>query len=323
MDEIVEYALVVVKPDGVRKGLCKEVQEFFVKNGMCLVKSSTKKITKSVVGDIFTSKHNGGYYKQYMTSGEMVVYLFKGSNVFERCRVMKNKLREQYEVDEMIENICHTPESGNEYMEQLKFFFPEYCDGKHNLYCDMYCKVYADAEYDRLKEHLNNCQNKTNSKIIFVYGNEEFFDYRNNIEKYYSEELTGNWLFGIEYIVALGRDKLRMVGYYRVADISSIIVDNTYCYFNMEKILDIIKENGGIPVWGYNKQVSNIIEYFNKYSLWGSVVYHPLYSIKETELLRECMEERQMFTLGGSGGIHPGEYSISYALFEKFFTRFI
>lgn len=316
-----EYALVVVKPDGVRDGKVKEVLDFFQNNEITLVKSTSKRITKGTVDEIFTSKHNGAFYKKYMTSNDMVAYLMEGNNGFERCRILKNKLREKYGVAQKIENICHTPESGNEYMQQLRFFFPECCDGKYNLYSDVYCKIYALADYNQFKDYLNVCQKKTNSKLIFVFGNEEMYAYRDNIDRYYSEKTTGQNIFGVEYIVALGKEKLRIIGYYSAANINEMICENIYVYRSIEEVQEIIAKNKGIAVWGYNKKVDSLIEYFLKYSFDGAIVYHPLYNIKETELLRECVEEHNALSLGGSGGIQPGECSISYSIYKKFHEK--
>lgn len=318
-----EYALVIVKPDGVRDDKAEEVLDFFQNNNITLVKSVSKKVTKAILDDIFTSKHNGAFYKKYMTSGKMIAYLMEGNNGFEQCRLLKNKLREQYGVDKVIENICHTPESGNEYIQQLRFFFPECCDGKYQLYSDVYCKVYASSDYEHMKNCLNFYREKTNSRLIFVFGNEEMHMYGENIAKFYLEDEAERNFVGVEYIVASGKDKLKIVGYYNTKIISSLRCENVYIYRNVHEVLDLIAKNNGIPVWGYNKKVENIMEYFEKYPLSGAIVYHPLYSIKETELLRESVVEHGMLSLGGSGGAHPGECSISYSLFGKFENYFL
>lgn len=313
-----EYALVIVKPDGVRDGKTKEVLEYFQSNGITLITSISKKVTKATVDEIFTSKHNGVFYKRYMTSGEMIAYLMEGDDGFEQCRILKNKLRKQYGVDNGIENICHTPESGNEYMQQLRFFFPELCDGMHHLYSDVYCKVYASSNYEYMKNCLKSYQKKTNSRLVFIFGNEEMSEYGENIARFYLEGNAESDFVGIEYLVTLGRDKLKIVGYYNAKTVRDLRCDKVYFYRSVQEVLDLIAKSNGTPIWGYNKKVETAIEYFEKYILNGAIVYHPFYSIKDTEILREYVEKHGMLSLGGSGGMHPGECSVSHSLFKRF-----
>lgn len=47
---------------------------------MTLVMTSVKKLTKTAVQDIFTSKQNGSYYKNYMTRNTTIAMLFSGDN---------------------------------------------------------------------------------------------------------------------------------------------------------------------------------------------------------------------------------------------------
>ncbi len=312
-----EYALVIVKPDGVKNDKENEVLNFFERNGIKPIKRSCKRATKAVVDDIFTSKHNGAFYKRYMTSGEMIAYLMEGDNGFEKCRVLKNELRKKLDVDKLIENICHTPEPGNEYMKQLRFFFPECCDEKYHLYGDVYCKVYAFSDYEYMKKYMNNCKSKTNSKLTFVFGNEELYEYKANIKKYFQEN-TEYDIFGIEYIAAIGKEKIKIIGYYKSNIIDSMEHDYIYFYRSIQDILNIISKNNGIPVWGYNSKIESLTQFLGKYFLKGLIVYHPMYSIKDTEALRDYAEKYNLITLGGSGGNHPGECSVSYCLYDKF-----
>ncbi len=320
MSEPREYALVIVKPDGVRDNKTKEVLDFFQSKGITYIKSISKKVTKATVDLIFTSKHNGAFYKRYMTSGEMVAYLMEGENGFDYCRIIKNELRKQYGVENEIENICHTPESGNEYVQQLRFFFPELCNGMYQLYCDTYCKVYASSDYEYMKNCLNTYKRETNSRLIFIFENEEMHDYGKNITRFYLEDNAENDFFGVEYLVALGRDKLRIIGYYHINALKKFLCENVYIYRNVSEVLEMISVNNGIPVWGYSNKIETALDYFDKYPLNGVIVYHPMYTIKETEILREYAEGHGMLSLGGSGGTHPGECSISHALFGRFET---
>lgn len=324
MSEKEEYTLVIVKPDGTKKGLSKDILDYFLGNQLKLVQTSTKKLTRTIVGDIFTSKHNGAFYKSYMTSNESVAYLLKGDKSFDKCRVLKNQLRKDYGVDDMIENICHTPESGNEYMEQMRFFFPNLPNAKYNLYCDMYCKVYIAEEYEEYKDKLCSCEISTNSKLIYIYRNEEFSRYRENVVRYFREHKVDGWIFGIESNVALGKDKLKIIGYYSTDDIQSIQVDSTYCYHDIKGLINTIKQNKGVPIVGYSKKTDNIVQYIEilkAFGLMGGLVYHPLYNIKETEILRDCLEDNHILIVGGSGGMSPGSYSISYNILNKFYKQ--
>lgn len=315
-----EYALVIVKPDGVRDNRTKEVLDFFQSRGMRYIKSISKKATKATVDLIFTSKHKGAFYKRYMTSGEMVACLMEGENGFDHCRIIKNELRKQYGVENEIENICHTPEAGNEYVQQLSFFFPELCNGMYQLYCDAYCKVYASLDYEYMKECLNTYKKETNSRLIFIFGNEEMHEYRKCITRFYLEDNAENDFFGVEYLVALGRERLRIIGYYHINVLKDFQCENVYIYRDVFEVLEMIVGNNGMPVWGYSNKIDAALDYFDKYPLNGVIVYHPMYTIKETEILREYAEKHGMLTLGGSGGAHPGECSISSALFRRFET---
>lgn len=314
-----EYALALIKPDGVEKNLLYEVVCYLKENGMVEIARSTKKLNRTYVGEIFTTKHNGVIFKNYMTRGESTAILVKGKNAFDNLRILKVEFRKKYSVDGMIENILHSPEAGNEYEAQLKYYFPNITDNMHCLFCDMYVRVHLEKNYVLFKNLMDYYRNNTNAKLIYIFNNEEFSELQENFSCYVDETKWKNWVWGIEYNSRIGKERIKLVGYYSTNNILDVYGGNNYFYDNPREVVKYILENQGVPYLGY---CSSRIELSDEIGLVGVLTYHPQYTIQDTEVIREVFCSRGLLMTSGSGGIvTPGKYAASYAIFNFLYNK--
>lgn len=325
LEDLEEYTLLLIKPDGVEKNMVDEAVKYFKEMGMIEARRSRRIISKRYASEIFTSKYLDDIFIDYMSRGESEAVLFKGNNAYDIMRISKVELRKKLGVDGEIENVVHSPEAGNEYERQLHYFFPDIYHLVYCMYADMYVKVSFCNVTTAFLDSLCDYDQSTNSKLIYIFQNDEIDFYRSDFERYIELQGKINWIFGIEYNVIFDGKIMKVVVYYRTTDIANIVVDDGEA-LPIENVLDQIKSNHGVPYLGFSKLITELDEVSVKKLLYmgiiGVVTYHPMYSIKETELIRGKFLPQGFVIAGGSGGIaDPGTYSISYSIVEQLYTK--
>ncbi|MBA2452596.1 MAG: nucleoside-diphosphate kinase [Chloroflexia bacterium] len=84
-----ERTLIIVKPDGVERGLVSEVLGRFEKRGLKLVALKLMQIDRSLAEQHYAEHQGKGFYEDlvgYITSGPVVVSVFEGPSVIDAVR---------------------------------------------------------------------------------------------------------------------------------------------------------------------------------------------------------------------------------------------
>ncbi len=84
-----ERTLIIVKPDGVERGLVSEVLGRFEKRGLKLVALKLMQIDRSLAEQHYAEHQGKGFYEDlvgYITSGPVVVSVFEGPSAIDAVR---------------------------------------------------------------------------------------------------------------------------------------------------------------------------------------------------------------------------------------------
>jgi len=321
-----EYALLIIKPDGVKKCLTNEIVNFLSDRGFKEIIRRNKIISRSFAYNNFTTRYELRPYLEYLSSGESTAIILYGNNAFDRLRILKSDIRIMYGVNGKVENLIHSPEPGNEYQRQFEFFFPDLKRELYSLYVDMYAKLEYFAEYQKFRDILMFWDNQTVSHNIFIFSSDEFCIYKNFYIRYLREMHIDNWIFGVDFLIQNGMHEFRMIGYFRTDKIEDICIGHQVIFYSLDDAIEMIKANKGIPYVGYAENIRDIVDedmvLAKDKRIVGVLGYHPNYSIAKTEYIRKQFMRYGKIVSGGSGGVRgPGGCSVSYALFKALFNE--
>ncbi|HXQ92535.1 MAG TPA: nucleoside-diphosphate kinase [Nitrososphaerales archaeon] len=132
-----DRTLVVVKPDGVRRGLVGEIISRFEKKGFKIVALRLLSFDKDLAND-FYSPHVGKPFfpelEQFIISGPAVAIVVEGDNAVEVVRRMigvtksfeasSGTIRGDFGLG-YTDNVVHASDSQESYVRESKFLFPE------------------------------------------------------------------------------------------------------------------------------------------------------------------------------------------------------
>lgn len=320
-----EYALLIVKPDGVQANITEEAVQFFKEKGMVEIGRKKKVISKYFILENFSSKCKNDIFFKYLSEGQSEAILLKGYNAYDRMRIGKVEFRKKLGVDGKIENIIHSPEAGNEYERQLYYFFPEIRNLNYCMYADIYVKTFYCNDEKGFIDSLICYDQNTNSKLVYVFQSDEYGKYKDFFKKYIEIAKKSDWLFGIEYCVEYKQRIIKVVGYYKVSNIDNIGIDNRLIW-SIQKVIQEIKEKKGISYLGYSRLLLDMddvsIKQLKYDGVDGIIMYHPMYSVEDTAYIRERYLACGFMIGGGSGGIsEPGRYSIAYGMLRSLYDK--
>ena len=319
-----EHAIIMVKPDGYKKKVAAKIKQYFVGLGLEIVKERTFNLVNHQIEESFTSRHNIQELTQYLTSGPVTALLVRGVNAYEIVRIHKVYLREKFGVSNNIKNILHSPEAGNEYDKQLYICFPDITKSGYDQYADLYVKVSIPFNKEQVYQHFNQITDSTNAHCVFVI---EENDYIENCEliMWVLHELQGNrGEFGISYKCVFNDHSIELIGYFSTnKERPKPCHGKKIKRYNVIDEIKLIYKSGGIPFLGFSdchiKDIINALPYYHSFGVSGMIIYHPSYSIFETEQLREACFQVGMNIIGGSGGVaEAGRCGISYEIYKKF-----
>ncbi|KAI8358662.1 nucleoside diphosphate kinase [Mortierella sp. GBAus27b] len=131
-----ERTYIMVKPDGVERGLVGEIIKRFENKGFQLLALELKKPSeehlKEHYADLSTKPFFGGLIK-YMTSGPVVAMVWQGKGVVKAGRVLLGEtnplaslpgtIRGDFALD-VGRNICHGSDSVDNAEKEIKLWFP-------------------------------------------------------------------------------------------------------------------------------------------------------------------------------------------------------
>jgi nucleoside diphosphate kinase len=322
-----EYALLLVKPDGNEKGLLENILGYLAEYGnLTEVHRNYFRLSVSQVSDTFIHIYNDRKYKSYMTRGPLTAVLLQGQNAVYKLRVLKSSIRKMYSTDVM-ENIIHSSEVGNEYDLQFRTFFPNLDVNKFSLFADLYLKTNFSFDYEKFSVKMKKIEENSSAKAIaHIFNNDVFLCNLDNIRKFHLDKgFTKFTLIGLEYNTKIDDQDIKILGYYKIDSVLKLTQAHyKYNYHDLDEIIHLINSNGGAAFIGYTNQMlklkKEVFEDIAMKGIKGGIVYHPQYTLEQTELLREKFLDSNLITSGGSGGIAEcGRYSVSYEIFNELF----
>ena len=80
---MIEKTLSIIKPDAVERKLEDKIKDFFVKNGLKILKSKKVKISKEEAAEFYKVHQTKPFYGElcnYLSSGPIVVMVLEGEN---------------------------------------------------------------------------------------------------------------------------------------------------------------------------------------------------------------------------------------------------
>ncbi|MFD1266941.1 nucleoside-diphosphate kinase [Paenibacillus motobuensis] len=323
--DITEYTLLLVKPDGNEKELINIILSYLKEHGgLTEVHRNTFKLSLSQVSDTFIHIYNDRKYRSYMTRGPLTAVLLQGENAVEKLRILKKNIRKMYAIDVM-ENIIHSSEVGNEFDLQFRMFFPDLDINKYNLYADLYAKNVFPLNFDGFSAKMEHLQNGTTVKALaHIFSNDVFMNYLDNIIIFDQKKGFSKFtLIGLEYNTKVQDQNIKILGYYKICSLLELSKDHYRFFYNdINDLIHLIHGSGGIAFLSHSTNINNLqeesFEILAESGIKGGIVYHPQYTLEQTEFLRENIFKNNLITTGGSGGItQTGRYSVSYEIFNQ------
>jgi len=93
-----EKTFVMVKPDGVQRGLCGEIVSRLEKKGLKIVAMKFMVIKKELAENHYGEHKERGFYKSlisFITSGPVLAMVLEGDNAVSVCRTLMGKTNPQ------------------------------------------------------------------------------------------------------------------------------------------------------------------------------------------------------------------------------------
>jgi nucleoside-diphosphate kinase len=133
----VETTLVLVKPDGVRRGLCGEVLRRLERRGYELKAARLLKLSRSLAAEHYAEHKGKPFYPglvSFITSGPVLAFAVRGENAIAGVRALMGAtnpadalpgtIRGDF-ATELSENVVHGSDSRASARRELGLFFPD------------------------------------------------------------------------------------------------------------------------------------------------------------------------------------------------------
>ena len=132
-----ERTLVLIKPDGVRRGLAGEVVSRIERKGLRIVAMDMRVVTKDLAETPYAEHAANPFYGslvEFITSGPLVAMVVEGPRAIEAFRALAGAtdpvkaapgtIRGDYAL-EVQDNIVHGSDSPDSAEREIKIFFPD------------------------------------------------------------------------------------------------------------------------------------------------------------------------------------------------------
>tara|TARA_B110000014_G_C19922985_1_gene477473 strand:- start:119 stop:520 length:402 start_codon:yes stop_codon:yes gene_type:complete len=132
---MIEKTLSIIKPDAVERKLEDKIKDFFVKNGLKILKSKKVKISKEEAAEFYKVHQTKPFYGElcnYLSSGPIVVMVLEGENAVLKNRELmgatdpknadEGTLRKMYGIS-IDKNSVHGSDSAKNADTEIKFYF--------------------------------------------------------------------------------------------------------------------------------------------------------------------------------------------------------
>lgn len=147
LDPRTEHTLLLIKPDGFRRGLTGEILRRIELKGYVLKGLKIKKADEKLLEEHYEEHVDRHYFpslRDYMMSGPLVAVVVEGDRVIEGLRIMAGKtnptlaepgtIRGDMGRDwggDAVENIVHTSDSPTSAVREIALWFPELSYDEH------------------------------------------------------------------------------------------------------------------------------------------------------------------------------------------------
>ena len=130
-----ERTYLMIKPDGVQRGLCGEIVSRFEKKGLKLVAMKLMTIPKATAENHYGEHKGKKFYDSlisYITSGPVLAMVWEGENAVTVCRTLMGKTNPQESAPGTIRgdygmvtgvNIIHGSDSPESAAREISIFF--------------------------------------------------------------------------------------------------------------------------------------------------------------------------------------------------------
>ncbi len=132
---VMEKTYLMVKPDGVQRGICGEIVSRFEKKGLKLVAMKLMQIPKETAENHYGEHKGKKFYDSlisYITSGPVLAMVWEGENAVSVCRNIMGKTNPQESAPGTIRgdfgmvtgvNIIHGSDSAESAAREISIFF--------------------------------------------------------------------------------------------------------------------------------------------------------------------------------------------------------
>lgn len=131
----VQRALVIVKPDGVKRGLVGEIISRFERKGFKIVALKMLTLTKAKAEELYSVHKGKPFFEsltRFMSSGPIVAFVIEGESAIEVARLMigatdgrkaaPGTIRGDYALS-IQENVVHVSDSEESFKRECKVIF--------------------------------------------------------------------------------------------------------------------------------------------------------------------------------------------------------
>lgn len=130
-----QSTLIVIKPDGVRRGLVGEIISRFEKKGFIIKNLMSYSFTKEKASDFYSVHSQKPFFEElvnFISSGPVVACILEGYNTVDTVRIMigatksfealPGTIRGDYGLS-LTENIIHASDSAESFIKESKVIF--------------------------------------------------------------------------------------------------------------------------------------------------------------------------------------------------------
>ena len=133
----IEQTYLMIKPDGVQRGICGEIISRFEKKGLKLVAMKLMVIPEATAKKHYAEHEGKKFFPSlisYITSGPVLAMVWEGDNAVQVCRNLMGKTNPQESAPGTIRgdfgmvtgvNIIHGSDSVDSAKREIGIFFPE------------------------------------------------------------------------------------------------------------------------------------------------------------------------------------------------------
>lgn len=309
-----EYGLVLLKPDGMKQEVKHKLSNYFDVHRLEVEDVVKRKLSRQQVMDNFESyPFDKMLYASYLADKEIIAYLVKGENIYQKLKMLKVSLRGEYGLDRTImNNLIHTAAAGNEYCIQYKLFFNEVSLVSRTLFADWCVPLHKGIN----EEHIT----RSNLSVMALVS-----------EQYEDIVRMTRLIAGIKQLTIIPtlRREFTWNGYqYGVL----IHLPPSFNEVEHELSLPLDSEPNTLLRWGNDQRGVVMLDYapfsrvdhhsllqFKLMGLHGVLVYDPRRSIYEVQSLEEMLESigGMLVSAGTNGQLPLGEVALDQSESSK------